>query len=82
LSKALEISNVEAGLQTVGWLKPGLHARRVAAAAALRNVEVVPLDVYASGRSRREGLVLGFAAVDPRELRRGVEELGKVLSVG
>jgi DNA-binding transcriptional MocR family regulator len=38
------------------------------------------LDVYASGRSRREGLILGFAAVDPRELRRGVEELARVLS--
>ena len=31
------------------------------------------------GQSRREGLILGFAAVDPRELRRGVEELAKIL---
>jgi GntR family transcriptional regulator/MocR family aminotransferase len=80
LSGELEISSVEAGLQTVGWLRRGLRARRVAELAADRNVEVVPLDVYASGRSRREGLILGFAAVDPRELRRGVEELARVLS--
>jgi GntR family transcriptional regulator / MocR family aminotransferase len=40
---------------------------------------VVPLSQYASGRSRREGLILGFAAVDPKELRRGVEELARVL---
>ncbi len=80
LSDALEISGVEAGLQTVGWLRRGLRARRVAELAAAGNVEVVPLDVYASGRSRREGLVLGFAAVDPRELRRGVDELAKALS--
>jgi GntR family transcriptional regulator / MocR family aminotransferase len=76
----LEISNVEAGLQTVGWLKSGLKAERIAEMAATRDVEVVPLSQYASGRSKREGLILGFAAVDPRELRRGVEELGKVLN--
>jgi GntR family transcriptional regulator/MocR family aminotransferase len=80
LGDAVEISSVEAGLQTVGWLRRGLRARRVAELAAKKNVEVVPLDVYASGRSRREGLVLGFAAVDPRELRRGVDELGKVFA--
>src|SRR5215468_10595549 len=77
---ALEISTVEAGLQTVGWLKKGLRAERIANVAAKRDVEVVPLSQYASGRSRREGLILGFAAVDPREIRRGVEELARVLS--
>jgi GntR family transcriptional regulator / MocR family aminotransferase len=81
LGEVLDISGVEAGLQTVGWLKRGLRAERVADLAATRNVEVVPLSRYASGRSRREGLILGFAAVDPKELRRGVEELGKILSV-
>jgi GntR family transcriptional regulator/MocR family aminotransferase len=81
LGDSLEISTVEAGLQTVGWLRRGLRARRVAELAAARDVEVVPLDVYASGRSRREGLILGFAAVDPQELRRGVEELWKVTRV-
>ncbi len=79
LADFLEISNVEAGLQTVGWLRRGLRARQVAELAAGRQVEVVPLDVYASGRSPREGLVLGFAAVDPRELRRGVEVLAGLL---
>lgn len=81
LSGLLEISSVEAGLQTIGWLKRGVQARRIAELAAARNVEVVPLGVYASGESRssREGLVLGFAAVDPRELRRGVEELAEIL---
>ena len=80
LGDSLEISSVEAGLQTIGWLRRGLRARRVAELAAASNVEVVPLDVYASGRSRGEGLVLGFAAVDPRELQRGVEELRKVVA--
>jgi GntR family transcriptional regulator / MocR family aminotransferase len=78
LSGALEISNVEAGLQTVGWLRPGLSGEKIANLTAARDVEVVPLSRYASGRPRRDGLILGFAAVDPKELRRGVEELAEV----
>ena len=77
LGGALEISGVEAGLQTVGWLRRGLSAENVAELAAARDVEVVPLGRYASGRPRREGLILGFAAVDPKELRRGVDELAR-----
>jgi GntR family transcriptional regulator / MocR family aminotransferase len=79
LGGVLEISGVEAGLQTVGWLGRGLSAEKVADAAAARGVEVVALSRYASGRPRREGLILGFAAVDPKELRRGVEELAWAL---
>jgi GntR family transcriptional regulator/MocR family aminotransferase len=80
LGGVLQISGVEAGLQTVGWLKGGLRAERIADLAAERNVEVVPLSRYASGRSRRAGLILGFAAVDPKEIRRGVEEIAKILN--
>jgi GntR family transcriptional regulator/MocR family aminotransferase len=79
LSGLLEISHVEAGLQTVGWLKCGISANQAAAAAAKRQVEVVPLSRYASGSARKDGLVLGFAAVDARELRRGVEQLARAL---
>jgi len=79
LSGLLEISNVEAGLQTVGWLKGTVTAKRAAEAAAKRNVEVVPLSDYASGHSRKNALILGFAAVEPRELRRGAEELAITL---
>ena len=81
LGDALEISNVEAGLQTVGWLKRGRKAERIAELASSRDVEVVPLSQYASGRSQREGLILGFAAVEPKELRRGIEELVRALKV-
>jgi GntR family transcriptional regulator/MocR family aminotransferase len=80
LTASLEISNVEAGLQTVGWLKKGLHSERVAAAAERRGIEVIPLSRYAYGRAKRDGLILGFAAVEPRELRRGIEQLAKVLN--
>jgi GntR family transcriptional regulator/MocR family aminotransferase len=79
LAGLLEISKVEAGLQTAGWLCNGLEAESAAKAAAARDVEVTPLSRYSRGRMAREGLQLGFAAVDAIEIRRGVRELAVAL---
>jgi DNA-binding transcriptional MocR family regulator len=62
-------------LQTAGWLQRGLDAESVATAAAARGVEVTALSRYRQGAAVREGLQLGFAAVDSKEIRRGVREL-------
>ncbi|HYM68489.1 MAG TPA: PLP-dependent aminotransferase family protein, partial [bacterium] len=75
LAGLLEISPIEAGLQTVGWLYDGIDGEAAAAAAAVRDVEVTPLSRYHRGPVDREGLQLGFAAVEAREIRRGVRDL-------
>jgi GntR family transcriptional regulator / MocR family aminotransferase len=79
LAGLLEISGVEAGLQTAGWLCTGLGGESVAAAAANREVEVTPLSRYSHGRMAHEGLQLGFAAVNAKEIERGVRELAIAL---
>jgi GntR family transcriptional regulator / MocR family aminotransferase len=79
LGGSLEIPDVEAGLQTVGWLAPGIWGDRAAAEAERLEVEVIPLSRYSSRPLKREGLLLGFAAVDARELRRGAEQLARAL---
>jgi len=81
LTGLLEISGVEAGLQIAGWLGQGLNAESAAAAASRRNVEVIPLSRYSYGKAAPapEGLQLGFAAVDSKEIRRGVRELALAL---
>ena len=89
LKGLLETSEIEAGLQTVGWLCDGVTGITAAKAAASRGVEVVPLSKYArepfycvwperEGRWR-EGLQLGFAAIPTSEIRRGVQELAVAL---
>jgi GntR family transcriptional regulator/MocR family aminotransferase len=80
----LEISEIEAGLQTIGWLAKGFEGRVVATAAAGRGVEVIPLEAFYRStqefkKQERDGLQMGFAAVGPKEIRRGVEELARVL---
>jgi len=79
LAGLLEISDIEAGLQTVGWLRDGIDGESVAKAAAVRDLELTPLSRYSRGRASREGLQLGFAAVDGDEIRRGIRELAAVL---
>lgn len=77
LSDFVELSKVEAGLQTVGWLSQGLSAEAVATAAATRKVDVVPLSRYTNKLSVAEGLQIGFAAVDERSIEIGVKNLLK-----
>jgi GntR family transcriptional regulator / MocR family aminotransferase len=85
LAGLLDISEIEAGLQTVGWLRPGVDCRQAARAAWDRGIEVVSVrGLYSrNGNQRRdngpEALQLGFAAIDAREISRGTEELAQVL---
>jgi GntR family transcriptional regulator/MocR family aminotransferase len=82
LGERLVLSPVEAGLQTTGLLGAGLRASAVVRAAGEQDVEVTALGREWRGRFRREGLQLGFAAVPPEEIRRGVEVLARVLERG
>lgn len=75
----LEITGIEAGLQTAAWLHSGVDSVSVAQAAAARDLEVAPLSRYWRGRVPRQGLHMGFAAVDALEIRRGVRDLTRVL---
>jgi GntR family transcriptional regulator / MocR family aminotransferase len=79
LSGMLEISGVEAGLQTVGWLAAGINAGSAALRAAQHQVDVTPLSSYSRNPTSRQGLQLGFAALDKKEIRRGVRELATAL---
>jgi GntR family transcriptional regulator/MocR family aminotransferase len=75
----MEVSNIEAGLQTVGWLQGGVTAETATQDAAERGLEMIPLSRFSLRHVPGEGVQLGFAAVDPREIRRGVRELSEVL---
>jgi GntR family transcriptional regulator/MocR family aminotransferase len=79
LAGLLEISPIEAGLQTIGWLADGLTGEAAAEAARERNVEVIALRRFYRGAMARDGLQLGFAAVNDREIRRGVGDLARAL---
>ena len=80
LAGLLELTGVEAGLQTTGWLGQGISGDAAVAAAAERRVEVASLARNARRPLGREGLQLGFAAVGPAEIRRGARDLARALA--
>jgi len=75
----LEISGVEAGLQTAAWLCAEMDAEAATVAAAKRKVEIVPVNRYSRNQRLPSAVQLGFAAFDPREIRRSVRELAIAL---
>jgi GntR family transcriptional regulator/MocR family aminotransferase len=80
LAGAVELSTIEAGLQTVGWLSSHLTADRIAALALEQNVDVVPLTRYSRLSPTRDGIQIGFAAVDEQAIVKGVQVLARIMS--
>ena len=80
LDGLLELADVEAGLYTVGWLERGVRGPEAMHAAAARGIEVTALSSCTGKPMPREGLQIGFAAVDAAAIRRGVRELAKAIA--
>src|ERR1044071_3573743 len=79
LTGLLEISNIQAGLYTVGFLKNGMTSREAEQAAAAHGVEAVALDRYTLKRPDPQGVLLGFAAFDEATIRDGLDRLAAAL---
>jgi GntR family transcriptional regulator / MocR family aminotransferase len=76
---ALTLRPTRSGLHAVADLH-GIDARLVCEEAAQRGVEVMPLSAYAFDHAHVDNaLVLGFAAVPPAELYRGMQGLAAAI---
>jgi GntR family transcriptional regulator/MocR family aminotransferase len=80
LKGLLEISNIQAGLYTVGFLQNGMTSREAETAAAAHGVEAVSLDRYTLKHPDPKGVLLGFAAFDEAMIRDGLDRLAAALS--
>ncbi|MGC9951016.1 MAG: PLP-dependent aminotransferase family protein [Bryobacteraceae bacterium] len=79
LKGLLEISRVQAGLYTAGFLRNGMTSREAEEAATRHNIESMGIDRFALRRTKVHGLVLGFAAFDEGRIRRGIQGLAAAL---
>ena len=75
LDGAIEVTPIEAGLQTLAWLHAKVRPERLIDAAAKRDV-----DLRTIPDAPRTALLLGFAAVDVPEIERGAKQLAAALS--
>jgi GntR family transcriptional regulator/MocR family aminotransferase len=82
LGGLLDISPIQAGLNTAGFLRNGMLSQQAEAIAATHGIEALGLDRFALKRSHVEGLLLGFAAFNEREIHRGIIALAAALEQG
>jgi len=75
LGGLMDVVPAEAGMRTVGWLRNGQDDVTAANSAVAQGLEVAALSRFAMKHRPPNGLMLGFAACNEAEIRRGVEVL-------
>ena len=80
LGGLLEISDVRAGLYTIGYLKNEMTSRQAEKLAAAQGVEVLGVDRCTLRRLDPNALLLGFGGFDEFAIRQGLIRLAKALS--
>jgi GntR family transcriptional regulator / MocR family aminotransferase len=80
LGGLLEISNVRAGLYTIGYLKNGMTSRQAEKLAAAQGLEVLAVDRFTLRRPDPNALLLGFGGFDQLAIQQGLVRLAKALS--
>jgi GntR family transcriptional regulator / MocR family aminotransferase len=79
LSGLLEAQSSDGGMHVVGWLPKGVHDVVASQRAAACGVFARPLSSCSIGKLTREGLLLGYAALNPSQIREGVQKLAVAL---
>jgi GntR family transcriptional regulator/MocR family aminotransferase len=82
LADRLETTPAAAGMHLVGMLPPGADDRAVAEAASRHGVYTTPISAYALRPLPRGGLLLGYSAFTPPQLREAAARLGRALRAG
>ena len=80
LKGLLEVAPAEAGMHLVGWLPERVSDKTASEKAARYGVDVSPLSAYSTKSLPRGGLVLGYAAVNARQIKDGVRRLAQALA--
>jgi GntR family transcriptional regulator/MocR family aminotransferase len=77
LAGCLEVPSDEAGVHLIGWLPDGIGDENASQKALEQGIVVNPLSAYSSKKLFREGLILGYTAFSPGQIRNGVKRLAK-----
>jgi len=82
LAGLLDIRPSETGLQVMAWLSDTLDDRLASAQAEKAGIVAPPLSSYTLEPISRQGLLLGYAAHTPKQIREGVRRLAGALRKG
>jgi GntR family transcriptional regulator/MocR family aminotransferase len=79
LDGAVTIARPNAGMHVVASLPFGVDDRAVAIAANKMGVSSLPMSLCYVGRKRASGLILGYAAYTPEQIKQGCHRLAIAL---
>jgi GntR family transcriptional regulator/MocR family aminotransferase len=79
LEGVLEVHAGDGGIHVIALLPPGVSDRRAVERAAAAGVTAQPLSSHYLGRPRQGGLILGYGAITPAQIRSGVRALAGAL---
>jgi len=79
VGSAIQIEPPTAGMHVVGWLPVGSDEAAISARAAALGVEARPVSLYCLEQTSRPGLVLGYGAVDIRQIERAMGKLASAI---
>jgi GntR family transcriptional regulator / MocR family aminotransferase len=79
LAGELEVHASDAGQHLVAWLPADSNDAAISERAAAAGIIAPPLSAYSMEARLRPGLLLGYAAYNPRQIRDGVRKLAAVL---
>lgn len=82
LKGLLDVRPIQAGLNTAGFLRNAMTSQQAEAAASAKGIEAVAISRFTLKRTDVHGLLLGFAAFDEPEIRRGIINLTAALDHG
>ena len=71
----MDVSENDAGMQILGWLKPPFDDQAIASAALRYGVDVQPVSINYQHGAPRQGLLLGYAGLGDREIVKAVDGL-------
>ena len=80
LKGCMEIGSVRAGLYTAGFLQNGMTSREAEATLIEHGVDALGMHRFTLSGDDPRGVVLGFAAFDEKEIRRGVVQMAHALA--
>jgi GntR family transcriptional regulator / MocR family aminotransferase len=75
----LELHGFEAGMHLAAWLPKGLNDREISKTASQHGLEVMPISTYSQTHLARGGMFLGYAAISPQEIQKGVKMLSQII---
>jgi GntR family transcriptional regulator/MocR family aminotransferase len=79
LAGVIDLPESDAGTHIPAWLGQKLRAAPIAATAAAKNIEAVPIRRFVLQTPRPEGFLFGFAPYSPQQIRESVDALATVI---